>query len=442
MRDSQPRHRSGLPVLTPRQQVVLKLIARGRTNSEIARALDISLEGAKYHVREIMARLEVGSREEAAELWRANRAIRSSTARRVRALLSLRWPVAVAATLAAAGGVVATAIILGDGSDPPASSEPATSVPTATPTATATPVVPAPTPPPFGPYPLGTRTGDPVIDAVLAAVESAGADALFELIHYTPVPCDNPTTGQLQPPGTFQCPNGEPDGTGIPSVMGEGSHGLVLPEGDASIPQLIDSFLRPSAPLDPRAYAIVAEGPDLGPGQRTVVFASGQALVVDGQGIVAFLAVTTLPENRVANAASFLLPPLPQDPAVFATDLRNELFAAAATATLTDDSAGGFGLFAAWEAAVPNLDIAPAGDVAAGRSVSALASPIDPPPTSPTAPRHGVHIAVSDDAGNCAAGFIAVTLIPGHPRGGIVTFSTIALPAGVPCTAEAAASTH
>jgi hypothetical protein len=295
---------------------------------------------------------------------------------------------------------------------------------------------------PFGPYPLGTRTGDPLIDAVLAAAESGDADALFQLIHYVPVACDNPNVGPLAPPGTFLCPDGEPDGTGIPSVNGEGSHGLVLPEGDPAIPQLIDGFLNPAEPLDPRIHAIVEAGPDLRSGERTIVFASGQALVVDDHGIVAFLAVTTLPENRIANASGFLLPPLPEDPAVFAIGLRNELFAAAATATLTDDSAGGFGLFAAWEAAVPNLDIAPAGDVAAGRSVSALASPIDPPPTSPTAPRHGVHIAVSDDAGNCAAAFIAVTLISGHPSGGIVTFSTIALPAGAPCTAEAAASTR
>ena len=56
--------------LTPRQRQVLGLIAAGKTNFEIAEALGVSLEGAKYHVREIMTKLQVDSREEAATWWR------------------------------------------------------------------------------------------------------------------------------------------------------------------------------------------------------------------------------------------------------------------------------------------------------------------------------------------------------------------------------------
>jgi DNA-binding CsgD family transcriptional regulator len=57
--------------LSPRQREVLDLIARGRTNPEIADALGVSLDGAKYHVREILAKLDVESREEAVMFWRS-----------------------------------------------------------------------------------------------------------------------------------------------------------------------------------------------------------------------------------------------------------------------------------------------------------------------------------------------------------------------------------
>ena len=56
--------------LTPRQREVLALIAAGKTNAEIAEDLDISLDEAKYHVREILGKLGVESREEAAAAWR------------------------------------------------------------------------------------------------------------------------------------------------------------------------------------------------------------------------------------------------------------------------------------------------------------------------------------------------------------------------------------
>ncbi|HEY4669088.1 MAG TPA: helix-turn-helix transcriptional regulator, partial [Tepidiformaceae bacterium] len=56
--------------LSPRQREVLERIARGKTNAEIAAELGISLDGAKYHVREILAKLNVDSREDAASEWR------------------------------------------------------------------------------------------------------------------------------------------------------------------------------------------------------------------------------------------------------------------------------------------------------------------------------------------------------------------------------------
>jgi DNA-binding CsgD family transcriptional regulator len=52
--------------LTPRQQEVLELLREGMTNREIAEKLDISTDGAKWHVSEILARIGVTSRDEAA----------------------------------------------------------------------------------------------------------------------------------------------------------------------------------------------------------------------------------------------------------------------------------------------------------------------------------------------------------------------------------------
>ena len=56
-------------ILTPREREVLDLIRRGLTNEEIAQRLGISLDGAKYHVSQILSKLGVATREEAAA-WR------------------------------------------------------------------------------------------------------------------------------------------------------------------------------------------------------------------------------------------------------------------------------------------------------------------------------------------------------------------------------------
>ena len=45
------------------------MIAGGRTNGEVADALGISLDGAKWHVTELMNRFGVSSREELVEAW-------------------------------------------------------------------------------------------------------------------------------------------------------------------------------------------------------------------------------------------------------------------------------------------------------------------------------------------------------------------------------------
>ena len=68
-----PRQRTGSPAsatsargLTEREQEVLRLVAAGRSNAEIARELYISPKTASVHVSHILAKLDVATRTEAA----------------------------------------------------------------------------------------------------------------------------------------------------------------------------------------------------------------------------------------------------------------------------------------------------------------------------------------------------------------------------------------
>ncbi len=62
--------------LTPRELEVLKLLAASKTNKEIAWLLRITVNTAKKHVSQVLAKLGVSSRMEAALLY-----IRSGTTR-------------------------------------------------------------------------------------------------------------------------------------------------------------------------------------------------------------------------------------------------------------------------------------------------------------------------------------------------------------------------
>ncbi|TAK41832.1 MAG: response regulator [Betaproteobacteria bacterium] len=55
-----------LAELTPREREILQHLAQGLTNKAIARALDISHETVKLHVRRVLAKLKLSSRVEAA----------------------------------------------------------------------------------------------------------------------------------------------------------------------------------------------------------------------------------------------------------------------------------------------------------------------------------------------------------------------------------------
>jgi len=57
--------RAGRKPLTSREIETLDLLRRGFTNKEIAKFLNISENTAKFHVKEILSKLEVSDRAEA-----------------------------------------------------------------------------------------------------------------------------------------------------------------------------------------------------------------------------------------------------------------------------------------------------------------------------------------------------------------------------------------
>lgn len=130
--------------MTPRQREVIELLAKGHTNGEIAERLGISLPGAKWHVRELMDRVGVESRDELAEWWERERSVGVRTSRALRSL----WPGLGLARIAAGAAVVAVGLVgtgvlidLGGRGSP----TPAAIQATVTPTATSTPT-PVPRP--------------------------------------------------------------------------------------------------------------------------------------------------------------------------------------------------------------------------------------------------------------------------------------------------------
>jgi DNA-binding CsgD family transcriptional regulator len=87
--------------LTPREHEVLGLVRLGLTNEEIAERLGITLDGAKYHVSQILSKLGVATREEAA-------ALTAEPERR-------RWWAALPLAAKAAGAALVVAAVTGLG---------------------------------------------------------------------------------------------------------------------------------------------------------------------------------------------------------------------------------------------------------------------------------------------------------------------------------------
>lgn len=130
--------------LTKRQREVLSLAAKGMTNPEIGDRLGISKDGTKWHVSEILMRLNVDTREEAVDLWKRYNGLPYRLHRVARALLGpvwMRWALGGVGATAVAGLAVVLVILATQGTDNPKAdvTPPATASTTATPPATSTP---------------------------------------------------------------------------------------------------------------------------------------------------------------------------------------------------------------------------------------------------------------------------------------------------------------
>jgi two-component system nitrate/nitrite response regulator NarL len=66
----EPAQGAALPELTEREGQILSQVARGLTNKEIARALTLSEKTVKHHMTNIMQKLQVRNRVEAAMIFR------------------------------------------------------------------------------------------------------------------------------------------------------------------------------------------------------------------------------------------------------------------------------------------------------------------------------------------------------------------------------------
>jgi len=210
------------PPWTARQRQVLDLLAHGRTNPEIADELGISLDGAKWHVREIIGTLGVDSREEAADHWRAENGL----ARRLFRGLAGTFGMFAGPAGWVAGGLVATGVaaivvlaivVATRGSNPPPALAPAPSAtatasqPTATATAQGTPEA-TPTRPPGA---IPAVSGVQIVDKVIDAVTRNDSVSLVALIRGMDVACAAPDMFV----GAPACPDGAAIGTMVPSVV-------------------------------------------------------------------------------------------------------------------------------------------------------------------------------------------------------------------------------
>ncbi len=103
-------------LLTDRQRQVWRLVAKGHTNGEIAEALGISLDGAKWHVSELLVRLDVDTREDLVQAWDAQHRPATRLRNAFRALAAFSWPKAAGAGIAVGSVAVAGVVIAAAGS--------------------------------------------------------------------------------------------------------------------------------------------------------------------------------------------------------------------------------------------------------------------------------------------------------------------------------------
>ncbi|MFN0148194.1 MAG: LuxR C-terminal-related transcriptional regulator [Dehalococcoidia bacterium] len=107
---------------TPRQRQVLDLIVLGKSNLDIAELLGLSIAGVKWHVSEILSKLQAESRDEAAEYWRRHNGLAPRFARVFRGILgtaALKWLGAGAGVAVAGASAVLFILVREDDAPPP-----------------------------------------------------------------------------------------------------------------------------------------------------------------------------------------------------------------------------------------------------------------------------------------------------------------------------------
>lgn len=147
-----PLTHTGVSTWTPRQREVLDLLVKGCTNREIAERLGISLDGAKWHVSEIITRLGVESRDEAAEYWRHQNGLRMRFMRMASFVTSttMKWAAGAAAVVVVVAVSAMVIFALHESGDEGTEhggsgvETPGTTVATPSPGTTATPTAPPP----------------------------------------------------------------------------------------------------------------------------------------------------------------------------------------------------------------------------------------------------------------------------------------------------------
>ncbi|MGE0599533.1 MAG: LuxR C-terminal-related transcriptional regulator [Dehalococcoidia bacterium] len=150
--DKRAEKREPIEGWTERQRQVLDLIVKGRSNGEIADELGLSIDGVKWHMREILSKVGVESRTEAAEYWRKRNGLPSRFGRGWRAVFSGAVGKVAVAAVAAAGFAVAVAVVVsirGGSHDDPANGleTPSATVQATATTSTTTPAATVPATP-------------------------------------------------------------------------------------------------------------------------------------------------------------------------------------------------------------------------------------------------------------------------------------------------------
>ena len=301
-------------ILTPREWEVLELLRQGLSNPEIAQRLGISRAGARYHVSEILGKLGVEGREEAAR-WRPVEGRRPWWTAALLPVAAL-WrkagalPVGLStAATAVSGGLLVAAfaglglmafllVRAGDEEGPRLVADSPTATVEETP----------------------RRTGIAEVDAILDAVESGEPDRVRALVRFTPVPCEPPTSVR----GVVVC---EPD-------QEEGSPVDVIPvslcEESAMGRDDLDFYLR-TYMVDPSLYGVYRAPPAFEPpAQYVAVFSKAPhawtevlAIAIDEGEIVKILFAMPTPSGCAQTPAAVVrslgledavLPPPPTTP--------------------------------------------------------------------------------------------------------------------------------